>query len=280
VRTPRITARVAPPGLALALALILGPAAPATAQKKAPDGAKVLILSGGQRQHHGYREQALYLAGLLEDTGRYEATLDEDAAILESPAMAKYDLLINVADRRTPETRFTVAQQNALLDWVKGGHGYVSIHGADNAAVDWVPGWREMLGGVFSHYGTPDGRVSFGSYRVHVADPNHPVTRGLADFDLKDELYYYIQMEPGVEPLATVDHEGGVWPVAWTRTYGRGRVFHTPLGHRGFGPDKDDPLRDPNLGRLVLQGVDWVAAGPPKAAAATPGGRVGPGGGF
>ena len=44
------------------------------AQKKAPGGAKVLLLSGGQRQHHGYREQALYLSGALENTGRYEVT--------------------------------------------------------------------------------------------------------------------------------------------------------------------------------------------------------------
>ena len=57
-----------------------------TAQKKAPSGAKVLLLTGGQRQHHGYRDQALYLAEALEDTGRYEVTIGEDAAILETPA--------------------------------------------------------------------------------------------------------------------------------------------------------------------------------------------------
>ncbi|MGE3822468.1 MAG: ThuA domain-containing protein, partial [Isosphaeraceae bacterium] len=56
-------------------------------------------------------------------------------------------------------------------------------------------------------------------------------------------------------------HVGGTWPVAWTRTYGQGRVFHTPLGNRVFGPGKDDPFRDPNLLKLVLQGIDWVAAG-------------------
>ncbi|MEJ7806293.1 MAG: TonB-dependent receptor plug domain-containing protein, partial [Telluria sp.] len=40
----------------------------------APDGAKVLLLSGGQRQHHGYRDQAFYLSRTLEDTGRYQVT--------------------------------------------------------------------------------------------------------------------------------------------------------------------------------------------------------------
>ena len=93
----------------------------AVAQKKAPKGAKVLLLTGGQRQHHGYRDQALYLSNALEDTGRYEVTINEDAAILETPAMAKYDLIIVNADRRDPEFKFTESQQEALLDWVKAG---------------------------------------------------------------------------------------------------------------------------------------------------------------
>jgi type 1 glutamine amidotransferase len=237
---------------------------PALAQKKAPEGAKVLLLSGGQRQHHGYRDQAFYLTNLLEDTGRFEVTINEDAAILETPALRKYDVLIVSADRRDPEFKFTEAQQKAIFQFVRDGGGYVSIHGGDNAAADWLPEWREMLGGVFSHDtrgGRPDGKVRKGTYTVKIADSSSPITRGLADFELKDELYYHIQMEPGVEPLATVEFEGTDWPVAWTRTFGRGRVFHTPLGHRDFGPDKDDPLRHPSLSRLIVQGVAWVAEG-------------------
>lgn len=260
--------------LALAAAILDMIVPSALAQKKAEHGAKVLLLSGGQRQHHGYRDQALYLSNVLEDTGRYQVTINEDAAILLTPAMAKYDLIIVNVDRRDPEFKFTLEQQHALLDWVQAGHGYVSIHGADNAAPDWLPGWREMLGGVFSHVGLPNSKTRKGSYIIKIAHASHPVTRGLQDFDLKDELYYQLQMLPGVEPLATTDLEGGTWPVAWVRTYGQGRVFHTPLGHRDFGPGKDDPLQNPNLLKLVVQGVDWVADGkktpPPKSKPANP----------
>jgi type 1 glutamine amidotransferase len=259
---PVIARRLLVPTSACALALAFL-AAPAAAQKKAPDGAKVLLLSGGQRQHHGYREQALYLQGLLENTGRYEVTICEDAAILETPALAKYDILIVTADRRDPEFRFTESQQKAIFRHVHDGHGYVSIHGGDNAPNDWLPEWRDMLGGIYSHDtrgGKPDGRARKGTFPVRLVTPGHPILKGLADFTLKDELYTNIQMEPGVEPLAVAAFEGRDWPVAWTRTYGRGKVFHTPLGHRDFGPDRDDPLRDPNLSRLVLQGIDWVAA--------------------
>jgi uncharacterized protein len=253
--------------LSAVLAIFVLSTTPAWAQKRAPNGAKVLLLSGGQRQHHGYRDQAFYLASTLEDTGRYEVTIVEDAAILETPALNKYDLVIMSADRRDPEFKLSAGQQEALLNYVRSGHGYVSIHGADNAPADWLPEMRTMLGGIFSHFGQPDGKVRKGTYTVKIADTSHPITRGLSDFELKDELYYQIQMQPNVEPLATVAFEGKDWPVAWTRTYGQGRVFHTPLGHRDFGPDKDDPLRNPGLIKLIVQGVDWVAEGhhkPPK----------------
>lgn len=244
--------------------LTLGSPIPASAQKKAPDGARVYLLSGGQRQHHGYRDQAFYLAGLLEDTGRYEVTIGEDAAILETPAMKKYDVLIVIADRRDDEFKFTPAQQKALLDLVRSGCGYVSIHGGDNAAKDWDPEFKKMLGGVFSHFGLPDGKRYTGELTIKIADESSPITAGLEDFTHNDEFYYNLQMEPDVRPLAVVEYQGTDWPVAWTRIYGSGRVFHTPLGHRGFGPGKDDPLRSPGLSRLLLRGIDWVAAGRTK----------------
>ena len=243
----------------LAGIVLAGSAGTAAAQKKNPDGVPVLLLTGGQREHHGYREQAFYLAGLLEDTGRYRVTMCEDAALLETPALKKYGLLIVNADRRDPEFKLSQGQMKAITDAVNGGMGYVSIHGADNAAADWSPEFKAMLGGVFSHFGLPDGKVKKGTYTIRIAETSSPVTRGLKDFELKDELYYHMQMQPGVEPLATTSHDGGDWPVAWTKPYGSGRVFHTPLGHRDFGPEKADPLRDPNLAKLVLQGIDWAA---------------------
>jgi len=85
------------------LAILSASITPAFAQKKAPDGVKILLLSGGARQHHGYREQALLLSSALENTGQYEVTICEDGSILTSPGMSKYSVLIVHVDRRDPE---------------------------------------------------------------------------------------------------------------------------------------------------------------------------------
>lgn len=252
--------------LALPLAALL--AAPAEAQQKNPEGTPVLLLSGGERGHHGYRDQAFYLSRLLEDTGRYRVTIVEDAAFLESPALRKYDLVIAIADRRDPEFKLTEAQQRALLEFVESGRGYVSIHGADNAPADWLPEMKDLLGGIYSHFGLPDGLAIKGDYTIKVADPGHPIMRGLSDFPLSDELYSNMQMKDDVKPLATIDHDGTTWPVAWTYRYGKGPVFHTSLGHRGPAPDADDPLRNPNLARMIVQGIDWVASEVDRAGSA------------
>jgi type 1 glutamine amidotransferase len=246
-------------GAALGVTLSILIPAEALAQKKAPDGVKVLLLSGGARQHHGYRDQAIVLARGLEDTGRYEVTICEDGSILTSPGMSKYDVLIVHVDRRDPEFKFTEPQQKALLEFVHSGKGYVSIHGADNAAPDWLPEWREMLGGVFSHVGLPDSKTKKGEFQVKIANRDHPVTKDLNDFTLKDELYYHLQMKRPIEPLAVVEADGQTWPVAWVLDYGKGRVFHTVFGHRDFGPDKNEPLTNEAFMKLVLQGTDYVA---------------------
>ena len=167
---------------------------PAWAQKKSPGGVKIYLLSGGQRQHHGYRDQAFYLAELLENTGRFEVTLGEDAAILETPAIRKYALIIANADRRDPEFKYTKAQQEALLDYVRSGA---------RLCVD--PRRRQRRGRLAAGVEgdarrrllprrTPDGKVRKGSYVVTIVDKSSPITQGITDFPLKDELYYNLQM--------------------------------------------------------------------------------------
>lgn len=231
----------------------------ALAQKKVPAGAKVLLLSGGERQHHGYRAQAHYLQTVLEDSGKFQVTISEEAAVLETDAMKKYDVLLVTADRRDDEHRLTDRQQQAILDYAAGGKGVVSLHGFCCAAKDWKPEMREMLGGVLSHIGLPDTKVKVGKYTIKVAKPDHAIMRGIADFDHEDELYYYLQTVGELDAVATVRHEEKDWPIAWTRPYGKGRVFVTVFGHSRWEPGSKDPLENPPFRQMIVQAVEWAA---------------------
>jgi uncharacterized protein len=249
--------RVIPSCFALLSLAVFAPSA--LAQKKAPDGIKVLLLSGGQREHHGYREQAHYLQKVLEGSGKFQVTISEEAAVLETSALGKYDVVVVTADRRDDEHRLTERQQQALLDYVAAGKGMVSLHGFCCAANDWKPEMRQMLGGVLSHVGQPDTKVRVGKYTVKVDQPSHTIMQGVESYEHEDELYYYLQTVGDLNALASVRHEDRDWPIAWTRTYGKGRVFVTVFGHARWEPGSKDPQENPPFQKMIVQAIEWAA---------------------
>jgi type 1 glutamine amidotransferase len=245
--------------MAGAVSVLLLKTAMAPAQHKVLGGARVLMLSGGQRDHHGYRRQSNLLQRLLEDTGQFQVTICEDAAVLETPAVNKYDVVIAMADRRDPEFRLTTAQQQALLKFVHDGKGFFSFHAFCCADKDWVPEMRELLGGVLAHFGTPDTKVQAGRFFIRITNANHPITRDAKDFEHSDELYYYLQTQGDLHPLAVAVYEGKDWPVLWTRSHGQGKVCVSVFGHCGVKPDATDPLEHAPFRALILKGIAWTA---------------------
>ena len=89
-------------------------------------------------------------------------------------------------------------------------------------------------------------------FAVHVTDRDHPVTRGVDDFEIIDE-HYKSTLLPDAHVLLRSDSRLGAQPMAWVRREGRGRVFHTPLGHRA------DEFGLPDFWRLIAQAIEWAA---------------------
>jgi type 1 glutamine amidotransferase len=112
-----------------------------------------------------------------------------------------------------------------------------------------------MTGGQFVAH--PGGIID---YRVEIVAPDHPITRGLEDFDVRSEQYY-MHIDPTNEVLAmtTVSGEhapqvaGSRMPVAWIRRWGEGRVFYCSIGHSA------DDLRVAQVGEMVRRGILWAA---------------------
>ena len=59
----------------------------------------------------------------------------------------------------------------------------------------------------------------------------HPITEGLDDFVVVDEVYRSLDEEPGIVALLTADADGHRHPVLWAREVGKGRVVVDTLGH-------------------------------------------------
>jgi len=99
---------------------------------------------------------------------------------------------------------------------------------------------------------TIDGYSHDESLRVHVEDPAHPITDGIADWTLTDETYAFRNVEgEDSQVLLTVDHPNSMSTMGWTRTYRDSRVLNFVFGH------DDQTWSDDTFKVLLGRGVEW-----------------------
>jgi len=215
----------------------------------------VLLITGDDvAPAHNWREVSPALRELLAGSGRFDVKVCEDAGILDSaPALARYDLvLLAMYNAKTP-TLDAAAMAN-LAAFVKGGKGFVITHLASASFKEHAE-FRKLCGRYWV-MGT-SGHGPRGPFKVKIADPDHPVTKGLDAFEADDELYAKLQGDAPVHVLLTADSDWSkqTEPLAFTLEYGQGRVFHETFGHDARA------LQNPAVRRLILRGCEWAATG-------------------
>ena len=240
---------------------------------------RVLIFSG--RNNHDWRSTTPLLQQLLLDSGRFDVRVNEEPAGATAATLASYDAV--VLDYNGP--RWGRVTEEALEQFVRSGKGLVVVHGASYAfgglevlgdrhrrtgLVE--PAWPEygrMTGGRWVEGERKTGHGQRHVFTVKLCSRTHPITAGLPPtFQISDELYHNIRMEPGVEVLATAFDDparGGTGreePILWVNRYGEGRVFHTTLGH------DETAMRAPGFEQTFVRGAEWAAHG--EVAAAEP----------
>ena len=89
---------------------------------------------------------------------------------------------------------------------------------------------------------------------VRVENKNHPVTKGISDFVIEDEIYGGSEILPTVAPLLSTTHPKSMHYVAWVNHYGKSDVLYIQLGH---GPSA---FSNPVFRRLIQQAIEWSAA--------------------
>ncbi len=153
--------------------------------------------------------------------------------------------------------RMRPEEQDRVAARVADGLGLVALH---TASVSVEPPayhatWLGLIGCRFVHH------PPFARFAVAV-DRDHPVTRGVGNFEIEDELYLTEPVGPPVETLASAAHEGTRVPVVTVRDHGRGRVCYIALGHDGRAH------HHPAFQRLVVQAARWAGRMEPEAPAA------------
>ena len=217
---------------------------------------KILVVTGDDVPAHDWRKTTPHLRKLLSDKDLLDVVVCEDPTILAGGGLSKYDAI--VLNFRNPPPRDPGPRaRTALAEYVKGGGGLVVVH----FAVFAFPGWEEyrhIIGRVWVGRLSGkkiSGHTPRGTFDVRVVDGEHPTTTGLESFTADDELYSKLQGDDPIHVLldAHSEYSSRREPVAWTRSYGKGRVLVTILGH-------DLKSREiPAFKALLRKGTAWAA---------------------
>lgn len=205
----------------------------------------------------GFRHSSIPLGEqTVKDLGDKSGLWETDFARTDAELVQKtspwnlkgYDLVfLNNTTQDIP-----IRDRKAFLDWVKAGGAVAGIH----AATDTFHGDIEfisMMGAEFKTHGAQK-EVDF-----LIQDPNHPATKGLTDhWKHVEEVYHFKNYSTdNMHVLVYLDKhpntfEPGFYPISWVKTYGKGRVFYTALGHR------EDVIQSDYFRKHLLQSMRWA----------------------
>jgi len=205
----------------------------------APRRVKVLFL--GDNGHHQPLERCRDVYSVLAKRG-IDLTYTDDLNDLNSQTLGRYDVLLLYANWAaiSPE------QEKALLDYVQSGHGFAPIHCASYCFLN-SPMITALIGARFKRHST-------GVFKETIADPNHPIEKGLKPIESWDETYVHEMHNEKDRRVLSYRIDGGhKEPYTWVRTEGKGRVFYTAWGHdqRTWG--------NPDFQDLLERGIRWSA---------------------
>lgn len=248
------------------------------------DKMRALIIDG-QNNHGVWPKTTELMKGYLEETGLFTVDIARTAPKGTDPDFkpdfSKYKLVVsNYNGAPWPDET-----KEAFVKYVKNGGGFVVVHAANNAFGDWqeyneiigLGGWggRNEKSGPYVVY--RDGKIikdlakgrggSHGrqhDFLVAIREKDHPITKGLPAewLHVKDELYDRLRgPAENMTVLATsysdpdTGGRGEHEPMMMVLNYGKGRVYHTPMGHGDYSMKC--------IGYIVTfkRGCEWAATG-------------------
>jgi putative membrane-bound dehydrogenase-like protein len=205
---------------------------------EAPRRVEILFL-GHNSEHHNSEKFAPMLAMPLFQKG-INLTYTADLNDLNAANLRKYDGLMIYANH----DGIPAEQEKALKDYVEGGKALIPIHSASFCFrnSDW---YVEAVGAQFKSHKAD-------SFSTEIVKAEHPVMKGLSEFETWDETYVHSKINPDMEVLMERVEGDHREPWTWVRKQGEGRVFYTAYGH------DERTWKNPGFHELVANGVLWA----------------------
>ena len=245
----------------------------------------LLILDG--QNNHDWKATTPVMKKALETCGKFNvevATSPGKGQDMSSfrPEFKKYDVVVSNynGDPWSEQTN------DDFIAYVREGGGFVCVHAANNSFGNWkeynemigLGGWggRSEKSGPYVYYLDDDKLVrdtkkgrggSHGpqhAFQIVIRQPDHPITAGMprAWMHAKDELYDRLRgpaenMTILATALAPKDKGGTGYhePMMMVLEYGKGRIFHTPMGHADYS------MKCAGFINTLQRGSEWAATG-------------------
>jgi type 1 glutamine amidotransferase len=216
---------------------------------------QALYLYGGFPGHRAY-DLAPWGRGLLDGLG-FEVEEINDPHLLDRD-LTVYDLVVLGWTQSQTTEDLTDSVEARLWEAARAGTGFAGWHGMVASFRASLP-YSFLIGASFVEH--PGGEAVRVPFTVKITDRDHPVTRGVEDFEVASEQYY-LHLDPAVHTLATTTFDGepdvpwlaGVeMPAVYVKQFGAGRVFFAMGGH------ELEEMERPEMTRLTRQGLEWAS---------------------
>ena len=215
---------------------------------------RVLILSGSN--NHEWKATSAVLQTIFDKQDCFVADLTVRPDTLTYSSLQHYHVVVSNWNS-WPENglRWPGPAEEGLLRFIREGGGMVFFHASSSVFYEW-PEFRQISTASWEEQ-THHGKMA--PVQVTIQNQDHPVTKGLSGFVVFDELWIDARQNSVFQILGQASGQ----PAIMVGDYGKGRIFHTILGHDArtiLGHDARS-MRNTGFRTLLARGTQWAATG-------------------